>query len=122
MEMNQVNINDIYDLDYENKICLDCKAAMPKYVSINNAIIICQSCALKHKALGFNISYIRDIKSEWDPYLIAFIHRGGNARFIRFTHEYEIELFPIEYKYITKAAEYYRLLVSFFYLIIYYHS
>lgn len=111
MEAPLLDYNYLYSLDFENNLCVDCKSAMPQYVSINNAVIICHQCAMKHKSLGYNISYVRDIKSEWDPYLLSYILRGGNGRFIRLIRDFDIESLEIEYKYITKAAEYYRLLV-----------
>lgn len=111
MEVPIVDCNYLYSLDYENKLCVDCKSAMPQFVSINNAVIICKECAMKHKALGYNISYVREIQDEWDPYLLAFMLRGGNGRFMRLIRNYNIENLAIECKYITKATEYYRLLV-----------
>ena len=101
----------LFDKDYENKICVECRSPMPSFVSINNSIIICGICAEKHKKLGFNISYIREIKEKWDPYLLSFLERGGNSRYIRFAKKYELDDLPIEQKYNTKILEYYRLLV-----------
>jgi len=101
----------LYDKDYENKLCLECKTPLPNFVSINNSIIICGKCAEKHNQLGFNISYIRGIKDDWDPYLLSYLERGGNSRFIRFSKKYELNDMPIEQKFKTKAMEYYRQLV-----------
>ena len=101
----------LFDKDYENKICVECKSSMPSFVSINNSIIICGICAEKHRELGFNISYIRGIKDEWDPYLLSYLERGGNSRFIRLSKKYELDDLPIEQKFNTKILEYYRLLV-----------
>lgn len=102
----------LLDKDYENKICVECKSPMPSFASINNGIIICGKCAEKHKQLGFNISYVRELKDKWDPYLLSFLERGGNSRFIRFSKKYELDSMPIEQKFNTKILEYYRLLVS----------
>lgn len=100
-----------YNLDYENKTCLDCRGALPRFISINNAIILCKSCAQLHKELGFNVSFIREVDDEWDPYLLSFIQRGGNGRFIRFSDDFKLNELPIHVKYKTKAAEYYRKLI-----------
>ena len=44
-----------------NLICFDCRKKTPKYISINNAIFLCGSCALIHKKnLPEKISYIID--------------------------------------------------------------
>ena len=101
----------LYDKDYENKLCVECKTPLPNFVSINNSIIICGQCAEKHNQLGFNISYIRGIKDDWDPYLLSYLERGGNSRFLRFSKKYELNEMPIEQKFKTRALEYYRQLV-----------
>ena len=101
----------LYDKDYENKLCVECKTPLPNFVSINNSIIICGQCAEKHNQLGFNISYIRGIKDDWDPYLLSYLERGGNSRFLRFSKKYEFNEMPIEQKFTTRALEYYRQLV-----------
>ena len=105
-------IQHLFDKDYENKTCVHCKSPMPTFASINNAIIICQQCAEKHKELGYNISYVRELKDDWDPYLLSFFEMGGNSRFIRFSRKYELDDMPIEEKFHTKILEYYRLLVN----------
>ena len=62
--------------------------------------------------LGYNISYIRHIASDWDAYLYSFMERGGNSRFIRLSKQYNLDDMPIEQKFTTRILEYYRLLVS----------
>ena len=105
-------IQHLFDKDLENKTCVHCKSPMPTFASINNAIIICQQCAEKHKTLGYNISYVRELKDGWDPYLLSFFEMGGNSRFIRFSRKYELDDMPIEDIFRTKISEYYRLLVN----------
>ena len=102
----------ILEMDYENKVCVECKCPMPSFVSINNAIILCDRCAERHQRLGYNVSYIRKITSDWDPYLFSFLERGGNSRFIRLSRKFQLDDMPIEQKYKTRIVEYYRLLVS----------
>ena len=110
---NSINvIAYLLEKDYENKICVECKSPMPTFASINNAILMCSNCAEKHKELGYNISYIRALKSDWDQYLLTYLERGGNSRYIRFCKKYDLENMPIEQKLKTKIFEYYRLLVS----------
>ena len=102
----------LFDKDYENKLCVDCKSPMPSFVSINNAILLCSTCAKMHEEFGYNISYIRETKDEWDNYLLAYLERGGNSRYIRFANEFRLTDLPLEEKLKTKIMEYYRLLVS----------
>ena len=116
--------NMFYDLQYfvnldsENKICFDCGGPFPTYVSINNGVFICSNCAQNHSKLGYNVSFIHQISSPWDPYLLSYACRGGNSRFKRLCAKYEI---PCESynendeqklnKYIIRLGEYHRLLL-----------
>ena len=102
----------LFEKDYENKVCVECKCPMPSYVSINNAILLCNQCAERHMKLGYNVSYIRHITSDWDPYLYTFMDRGGNSRFIRLSKKYDLDNMPIEQKFNTRILEYYRLLIK----------
>lgn len=104
--------NRLFSKDYENKCCVECKSPMPSYVSINNSIFLCNNCGERHKKLGYNISYIRKLTSDWDPYLYSFLERGGNSRFIRLSLKYNLDKLPIEQKFRTRILEWYRLLVS----------
>ena len=101
----------LFEKDYENKVCVECKNPMPSFVSINNAIFLCNKCAERHMKLGYNISYVRHVISEWDPYLLSFMEFGGNSRFIRLSKKYGLDDMPIEQKFTTRIVEYYRLLV-----------
>ncbi len=85
---------------------------MPTHVSINNSVLLCTNCAEKHKQLGYNISYIRELNDDWDQYLLNFLERGGNSRYIRLCNQYDLNQMPIEEKLKTKIMDYYRLLVS----------
>ena len=100
----------------ENKVCNDCEKKNPRWCSINNAVLLCESCGKKHSYLGYNISYFRKLKYEWDQYLTAYLERGGNSRYIRFCQQYDLTNMPIEQKLKTKIMEYYRLLVSKYFI------
>ena len=102
----------LYERDYENKVCLECKTPKPEYVSINNSILLCSECSKRHKNLGYNISYIRKISEEWDPYILNYLERGGNSRFIRLSKKYNLDNYSIEEKYSFRIVEYYRLLLK----------
>ena len=105
-------MSKLFEKDYENKVCVECKSPMPSYVSINNAILLCNQCAERHMRLGYNVSYIRHIMSDWDAYLFTYLDRGGNSRFIRLSKKYELDDMPIEQKFNTRIVEYYRLLIK----------
>ena len=105
-------MNYLYEKDNENKLCVHCKNSMPKFVSINNSILICSQCYLKHLSLGYNISYVRSIKDPWDPYLLSYLERGGNSRFIKLIKKYNLENLPIQILFNIRIIEYYRLLIK----------
>ena len=111
MENKTIDLSYFISLDSENKVCVDCGAAMPEYVSINHGTLLCKSCVNYHNTLGYNISYIRKIKDEWDPYILNYIERGGNNRFLRFSYNYKVNEIPFNKRYYTRAIEYYRLLL-----------
>lgn len=99
----------IVSMDEENKKCVDCEAENPTKISLNNGVLICESCAEKHLQLGYSISYIRDLNDEFDEYLLNYLTLGSNSKFKRFLVDEHIdESYPIEKKYLTKACDYYR--------------
>ena len=103
-------------LDNENKICFDCGGPFPTYVSINNGVFICSNCSKNHEKLGYNISYIYQINSPWDQYLLSYVLRGGNSRFKQLCQEYDVPCQSFDEndeeklnKYIIELGNYHRL-------------
>ena len=41
-----------------NNECFDCRKSDPKYISINNAIFLCEDCAQIHETFPKNISFV----------------------------------------------------------------
>ena len=102
-------INLILAIDEENNKCVDCEKINPTKISINNGIVICESCAEKHLLLGPSISYIKDIDDDLDEYLLNFLVFGSNSKFKRFLISEQVDpSLPIEKKYMTKACYFYR--------------
>ena len=94
-----------------NKICNDCCKIEPHWCSINNAVLLCSSCARTHKKFNQNISKIKSLEvDQWTKEEILFLKKGGNLRFTNLIKSYNIPLTKEnqEYKYYTKAAQYYR--------------
>ena len=102
-------INLILAIDEENNICVDCDKKNPTKISINNGVIICESCAKQHEELGYAISYIKDIEDDFDEYLLNFLVFGSNSKFKRFLLSEGVGTsLPIKKKYLTKACYFYR--------------
>ena len=94
-----------------NKTCNDCGKKDPRWCSINNAVLLCSSCARTHKKFNKNISNIKSLEvDEWTKEEISYLKSGGNERFTKLIKSYNIPLTKEnqEYKYYTKAAQYYR--------------
>ena len=109
-EKKNQKINLILTLDEENSKCADCGNENPTKVSINNGVIICEDCALKHEELGHEISFVKGIDDDFDEYLLNFIVFGSNSKFKRFLAKENVDAsLPIEKKYLTKALLFYRI-------------
>ncbi|XP_067465193.1 arf-GAP with Rho-GAP domain, ANK repeat and PH domain-containing protein 1 isoform X2 [Thunnus thynnus] len=65
----------------DNKVCGDCGAANPEWASVNLLLVICQTCAGQHRALGSNRSKVRSLKMDnkvWtEPLLQLFVAYGN---------------------------------------------
>ena len=94
-----------------NQICNDCGKNNPHWCSITNAVFICPSCVRTHKKFNKKISTIKSLEvDEWSKDEINILKLGGNDRFNKLIKSYNIPLTKDnkEYKYYTKAAQYYR--------------
>ena len=99
----------------ENKFCNDCQKKNPRWCSINNAVLLCPSCARKHQKYNKNISKVKSLEGElWTKDEIKKLYIGGNERFNKMMTSYNIPLTNenAEYKYHTKIAGYYRSLLN----------
>ena len=94
-----------------NKECFDCRIKEPKYISINNAIFLCEDCAKIHKTFPENISLIvnnnLDLLSNT---FLKYLYYGGNANLDYFIN-YDfpgLQNYSPEILYKTQAMIYYR--------------
>lgn len=109
---------DLADMDLlpiiqieSNQVCNDCGKSNPHWCSITNAVFLCPSCARTHKKFNKKISCIKSLEvDEWSKEEINMLKIGGNERFTNLIKSYNIPLTKDnkEYKYYTKAAQYYR--------------
>ena len=94
-----------------NQICNDCGKNNPHWCSITNAVFICPACVRTHKKFNKKISTIKSLEvDDWSKDEINLLKLGGNDRFNKLIKSYNIPLTKDnkEYKYYTKAAQYYR--------------
>ena len=105
-----------------NDKCIDCGTEDPTYASINNGVFICFNCINCHRFLGDDISLLKNlISDECDDEELKYLSLGGNARFLNNLVEFDLvknndhlslNETKIQKKYLYKASEYYRLLLS----------
>ena len=97
--------------DKINNVCFECGISGPQYISINNAIFICQECIQGHFNFPKEISQI--IIKDFDSLTnneIKKLHLGGNKKLIEFINfDYpSLKQFPPNILYKTYAVDYYR--------------
>ena len=95
-----------------NLICFDCRKKTPKYISINNSIFLCSSCALIHKKnLPEKISFIIDNNLNLlSINYLRYLFIGGNQNldnFINYVYP-GLQNYPPKILYRTQALNYYR--------------
>ena len=112
MELDLANDDLLQIVQIEsNQACNDCGKINPHWCSITNAVFLCPSCARIHKKFNKNISTIKSLEvDDWSKEEIQILKLGGNEKFTNLIKSYNIPLTKDnkEYKYYTKAAQYYR--------------
>lgn len=98
--------------DPDNNTCADCFGQNPTFASINNGCFICQNCVQGHLILGPQVSNVKSLDDAWNEDDLKLIIAGGNSSIIEFFTHYKIQNSPVSFKYITKAAFFYREMLS----------
>ena len=102
---------DRLNSDSYNKYCVDCNRQEATHASTTFGIFICGDCAEAHRQLGMNQSYIKNLSEElWDEYQLKSIDKnvGGNKKWYDLLKEYQIQTQPINKKYTSAIARWYR--------------
>lgn len=95
--------------DPANLICVDCGNEEVQFASISHGSFICEACANIHKSLGPNISFVKPLNDSWSIRQLKIMTAGGNSTLKNFFNSYTMPAtFPIDVKYNTLAAKYYR--------------
>lgn len=97
--------------DPENQVCVDTGTANPQWASLSHGCYISMQAAGQHRGLGVHISFVRSVDlDKWKPTQLKLMQLGGNRRLRDFFRQHGIpDDMPIEQKYDTRAAEWYRL-------------
>ena len=94
-----------------NNECFECTNLYPEFISLNNAIFLCQNCVKIHFNFPKSISHI--IKNDLNTLTlknIQYLCCGGNQKLIDFiNNEYpNLKKLSAHYLYQTYAMDYYR--------------
>ncbi len=95
-----------------------------RYISVNNAVLMCEECSIQHRELPSGVSYVMSVVDAGETYSlqkVELLKFGGNDRFRNFLDSFQVDdpssshhgrsIFadiPITQKYMTNAAKYYR--------------
>ncbi|CDI80268.1 ARF1-directed GTPase-activating protein, putative [Eimeria acervulina] len=83
----------------DNRMCFDCSARNPTWISLTHAVYVCLSCSGKHRRLGTHLSFVRS--TEMDkiyPEQLFRMELGGNRRAQEFLREQGADLSqPLDY-------------------------
>ncbi|CDJ31220.1 ARF1-directed GTPase-activating protein, putative [Eimeria mitis] len=84
----------------DNRMCFDCSARNPTWISLTHAVYVCLSCSGKHRRLGTHLSFVRS--TEMDkiyPEQLLRMELGGNRRAQEFLREHGADLSqPLDYQ------------------------
>ena len=95
--------------DKSNLFCADCLSSDVNSASVSYGSLICELCAIAHRALGQNISYVKLLTDTWSIRQLKIMTVGGNSTLKQFFDTYNMpSSASVEYKYCTIAARYYR--------------
>jgi hypothetical protein len=74
----QSRLNNVLAKD-ENKICADCNAKNPRWVSTSLGVVICIRCCGHHRSLGTHISKVKSVTlDKWNNDMIIIFERLNN--------------------------------------------
>ena len=98
--------------DVENRKCIECSMSAPTFTSVNHGCFICSNCIQSHLALGQEISRVKSMAEQWTTEDLKLMTAGGNSALKEFFNHYSLSDSPPRFKYCTRAAFFYREMLS----------
>lgn len=96
-----------------NTRCFDCMQENPAWASVNNGILLCIGCTSLHRTMGSQVSMIRSVNLDiWNDRQLALMDKGGNDLLYSHFEKYDLNSEDPVTKYSSKAAHYYRKMLS----------
>lgn len=97
-----------------NTQCFECKSSESSWCSVNLGIFLCLKCAGQHRSLGVHLSFVRSLTMDsFNPKQLSMMSVGGNQALSEFFEYYSLNTLPLDQKYRTVAAFFYREKLSF---------
>lgn len=97
----------------KNQRCFDCLQENPQWASVNHGILLCLSCTSQHRSMGNHVSTVRSVNLDiWNDKQIALMDKGGNDLLYVFFEKYDLNAEDLVTRYNSKAAQFYRKLLS----------
>ena len=128
MDYSSLRKNNLMNYEKEKKIreitkealnnkCLDCNKSRPEYISLNNAVFICQNCYRNHHQ-KFSVNISRILKNNLKALSLKdlqYLYFGGNKKMFEFMKYEYPKLIKLSsfFVYKTIAMEYYRNWLSY---------
>lgn len=96
--------------DNENNYCFDCVSPDPEYASVTFGIFLCSRCAQAHSSIHPFTEILKLVEDKtWTSQHLRHMAAGGNSALREYFTLYSFNhLTPIETKYRSKAAHYYK--------------
>ncbi|KAG7399878.1 hypothetical protein PHYBOEH_007739 [Phytophthora boehmeriae] len=92
-----------------NDRCVDCKAVCPQWAGVSFGVLLCLSCAGKHRSLGVQTSFVKSLAMDsWTATEIRALELGGNAKWVAVCAGAEATDLPLLEKYSSGVAKAYK--------------
>ncbi|RLN52788.1 hypothetical protein BBJ29_000746 [Phytophthora kernoviae] len=92
-----------------NDRCVDCKTVYPQWAGVSFGVLLCLSCAGKHRSLGVQTSFVKSLAMDsWTSTEIRALELGGNAKWIAVCAGTEATDLPLMEKYSSGVAKAYK--------------
>ncbi|OWZ21737.1 hypothetical protein PHMEG_0003662 [Phytophthora megakarya] len=92
-----------------NDRCVDCKAICPQWAGVSFGVLLCLTCAGKHRSLGVQTSFVKSLVMDaWSPSEIRALELGGNGKWAAVCAGTGVSDLSMQEKYASGVAKAYK--------------